>query len=249
MRFYFFFFIFLILSAGLISAATLSGSPSSLNFNLDVGEEKCMIFLVSSSDYSGDLTSIMKWAEKDAEVSSPNDFVLNSSEIELSVSYSPETISNFDGEEEIQVCISGAEEGYWKGSLEYRTESDGNIGVGVGTWLRVNITDVPDEEQEEEEQIPPSNPNPTNTGGSSSSSSKTKTTTVTENATTSEENTEVEEAPLGELEEESETSEQSFGITGAVIGTLGKGGTIFGIIFVIVIVAGGVIIYRRNSKK
>jgi len=247
MKHLFFIFLFLILSAGSISAATLSGSPSSLNFNLEVGEENCLIFVVSSNDYSGDLNSIMKWAEKDAEVSSPNDFILNNSEIDLSIVYSLESIINFDGEEEIQVCISGSEEGYWRGSLEYRTDSEGNIGVGVGTWLRVNITEKSTVSEEPQTQIPPasSNSNPSGGGGSS-----IKATNNSEEITIN--NSKESEVPLGELEEESEEQNSGFfRATGSTISNLAgtKAGKGIGIVIIaIMIIAMIFFTYKRRQK-
>lgn len=256
MRFYFLFFTFLFLIVGtsIVSATTLSGSPGSLNFNLNIGEEKCLNFLVSSSDYSGNLNSIMEWAEKDSEVSSPNDFIFESSEVGLNVIYSPEIISNFDGEEEIQVCISGNEEGYWRGSLKYITESEGNTGIGVGTWLRVNITNIPNEETEE--QISPANPNNNQNSGSGSSSSSKPTTNS--NDTIINENTEANlneknsETPLGELEEPKEKSQGIFRTTGNAISDFSKTktGKATGIIILaFILIFAGIKMYRKKFKK
>jgi hypothetical protein len=229
MRFLFFIFIFLIFSAGLVSGASLSGSPGSLEYELGVGQEKCLIFLVSSQDYSGSLHSVMKWAEKDAEVSSQEDFVLDNSEIDLNVNYAPENIKGLNEEEEIQVCISGDEIGEWKGSLEYRTESSGNIGVGVGTWLKVRITEKSEEEKDSQEQTPPSTTNQNNqnsAGGSgggiidNADNSSINETINADNSTTNLTQEALKEnsgAPLGELEDEG-NEKRSSGITGSIIG-------------------------------
>ncbi len=253
MKFLFFvFFTFLILSAGVISAATLSGSPSSLEYNLDIGEQKCLIFTVSSNNYFGNLNSIMKWAAKNAQVSSPDDFVFDNSEIELSVKYSPETITNFNGQEEIEVCISGNKIGIWKGSLEYRTDSEGNIGIGVGTWLRVNISDKPEEENSGP-QIPPvvtsgSGSSGGGGGGGGVPASTNPNSTIVNNSKTIETALE-NETLLGELEEKT-NEPASLGITGAVIGfTKTTIGSLVGIVVIIIFIFVTFVIYKKRFRK
>jgi len=264
MKFLFFIFILMciLIAAPLSYAATLSGSPSSLEYNVHVGEQKCLIFAVSSSDYSENLYSVMKWADKDAQVSSPNDLVLDSSDINLGITYSPESITNFDGQQDIKVCITGNEIGTWKGSLEYRTETQGNIGVGVGTWLRVNITEKPKEEEpvKETPQAPPGSPNNENSGGSSggsrgSSSAAVGNSTTNEYANSSvnnSENTETTQGdvPLGNLEDSEKTNP---GITGAVIGfAKSNGKPIAGIALVIALVIIGIFAgkkFRKNKEE
>jgi len=244
MKYLFFIFTFLVLVAGIGSAATLSGSPSSLNFDLNVGEEECLIFSVSSSDYSGDLYSIMKWAGKDVNVSSPSDFVLNSLESGLNVTCSPESVSDFDGNEEVEICVLSNEIGRWRGSLEFRTESSGNIGVGVGTWLRVNVSDKPGDEIDNATQIPLVS-SPSNSGGSSGgSSSGGSSFVVNGSVVNNSEKGEVEVVPLGELDEEVDFEDA--GITGAVVG--GNGGLkVAGIVLVIVGI-GLALVYSRRKK-
>jgi hypothetical protein len=253
---FFIFFTFLILSAwlaGLVSAATLSGSPSSLEYDLDIGEQRCLIFVVSSNDYFGNLHSIMKWAGKDAQVSSPDDFTLNNSEIELEINYSPVEVTNFDGEDGIEVCISGNEIGTWKGSLEYRTDSEGNIGIGVGTWLRVNVSDKPDEENPET-QIPPASTNPGGSGGSGGGGGGVPTNTVMSNTalvnnSKTTETSSGEETSLGELEEKTDKS-APFGITGAIVEfTKTTTGNVVGIVFAVALIFAAFMIYRKNFGK
>ena len=50
MKFLFFLFIFLLIP---LSTAALSGSPSSLNFNISLGEEECQTLNIYSEDYNG----------------------------------------------------------------------------------------------------------------------------------------------------------------------------------------------------
>ena len=139
MKFLFFLF-FLILILPFSLAVSLSGSPSSLNFNLRQGQEECQNISIFSDSYRGSLYSVIKWADKDYAPRSPGEMNLTSDEISLNIINSPEKINNFNGEAQAEVCISGEEIGNWRGSLEYRTEG-GGIAVGVGVWLRVNITE------------------------------------------------------------------------------------------------------------
>jgi len=137
MKFLFFLF-FLILILPFSLAVSLSGSPSSLNFNLKQGQEECQNISIFSDSYRGSLYSVIKWADKDYIPKSLGEMNLTSDEISLNIINSPEKINNFNGEAQAEVCISGEEIGNWRGSLEYRTEG-GNIGVGVGFWLKVSI--------------------------------------------------------------------------------------------------------------
>jgi hypothetical protein len=227
MRNLFFIFIFLILLP-FSCAYTLSGSPSSLNYALDIGEEKCLSFNLYSSNYNGNLNSIMKWTEKDAKISSPRDFILNNSEVNLKIDYSPKRIKEFDGNEEIEVCISGKKEGYWRGSLEYKTESSGNIGVGVGTWLRVNIGGVEDPLKK--------------------NSSLDKNNSLFQNLSgTSDENIQLEYDSMGELVENEKKSIIA-SITGAVIGRGGLRNTTFVLGTIVVITALFLLTLRQRNK-
>lgn len=193
----------------------------------------------------------MKWAEKNAKVSSTSDFIFDNSEIELNVEYSPEIISNFDGEEEIEVCISGDEIGIWKGSLEYRTESSGNIGMGVGTWLKVNITEG--NEEEEEEQIPPATSSSSSSSSSGSSGggggSVNTISTIQNNDSNETSENETQETPLGNLEEEVE--KQGLGITGNAVVDFAKTskGKSAGILIVLLVAFTGIIVYRKKFRK
>jgi hypothetical protein len=217
------------------------------------GEEKCLIFTIYSDNYNGDLYSIIRWAEKDAQVLTPNDFTLNNSDIELEVFHSPKIIKNFDGREDIQVCISGNEIGAWKGSLEYRTEPSSNIGVGVGTWLRVKVQE-PTPETQTTTQNPPASSSSSSSSGSSGGGSSSTTATASNNTiNNSEENFTQLSTSLGELEEETPEEEiteekadnQNAPITGAIIGG-GKKGFAFVAFTAIIIIALLVLNKRRN---
>lgn len=245
------------LSLTYISAVTLSGSPSSLNFDLEIGKEECLIFNIFSDDYSGDLTSLMKWADKNVEVTHPRQFNLTSDDINLNINYSPEEIENFDGQEEIKVCISGDEIGTWKGSLEYRTESSGGVGVGVGvgTWLRVNISEKPEPIIEN-----PSAPaDAGNSGGGSSGGGGSfippKNITQTINSTNNTQATTKFNADLASDNSEvssNETNEsqqnQNAPITGAVIGS-GKRTTGIAIAFVVLLIGITISLYIKRKNK
>jgi hypothetical protein len=240
--------------SSLVSAVTLSGSPSSLEFNINPGEEGCLYLNIYSSDYSGELYSVMRWAEKGVEVNHPRDFTMNNSEIiveGLYVDYSPEDIENFDGEEEIEVCVRGDELGVYRGSLEYRAVSGGNIGVGVGIWLKVNVTEEPVEE-------PPANPNSGGGSGASGGGSSggggggsvgiNNNLSVDVNVNVNMNNS---DSPRGYLEKDNESEKNGIlsenkksRITGAVIGGVGDWRII--VSFLVILVIAAMIVYRRK---
>lgn len=232
-----------------VQAATLSSSPSSLSFNLEPGEEECKILNIYSSDYTGDLYSVMRWAEKDIEVNHPRDFTLTNEEVSLNVIYSSKEIKNFDGEEQIEICIGGDEIGEYKSSLEYRTESEGNIGIGVGTVINVNI------EEKSEEPVPDNgNTGGDNGGGGSGGGAATTTPTTTSTITTTSDIEDKIVASVNNVEnktvedfDEEDGDEKLSKITGAVIGSV-KGNLYVIIITIAVIAIVAFYVYNKRGK-
>jgi hypothetical protein len=236
---YFFIFLFLF---SLASATTLSGSPSSLNFDLGVGEVGCLNFSIYSDNYDGDLVSIMKWAGNGVDVSHPRDFNLNNSEVEFEVSYFPEEIEDFDGDEAVEVCVVGEKVGYWKGSLEYRTEASGNIATAVGTWLRVNVTEV--ERIEDDDEVVPVSFG--GSGGGSRSSGLEDIEEEVEGSLDLEEGVDVNVLEV-EVVDEGEVVSEGAGITGAAVSDAGDFRNFLILLFIVGVL--GVVVYVVRRKK
>jgi len=116
---------------GFVSGASLSVMPSSLDFDLVVGDEsskddsgepECLRFGIRSSTYDGELVSSLS-----------GDFS------GVDVLYSPEEIESFDGYESVEVCVVGNEAGSWVGNLGFETVSEDDVNVGVGVRLNVAV--------------------------------------------------------------------------------------------------------------
>lgn len=148
-RWHLFVLMLLIFSTGIISATELKANPEYLKFNIEINKETCMFFVISANNYSGDLYSMMKWADINTQASTQEDFKFINSETNLTILYYPPTITNFSKEEYIDICIKGNNTGYWEGILEYKDLKE----ESVKTKLIVNITKYTKEElQEFEEQ-------------------------------------------------------------------------------------------------
>lgn len=242
MKFLFFIFLF-VMTLSLSCAATLRGGPSSLEYDLGIGEEECQTFSVFSPDYSKRLYSVMKWAPKNVDATDFNQFILNESEINISVSYSPGEINDFDGQEEIEICISGEEVSYYEGVLEYRTQGEGNIGVGVGVILRVTISDKYKNENPEKIQGSSSGGGGGSSGGSSQVSTETESNPIKQGN-----NIDTTQNSLGELEETDEEKSSS-GLTGAIVGSGNFKRNWIGLLIGLVIIVGIAIIFSYNKRK
>ena len=112
----------MVLLVGLGSCASLSVLPSSLDFDLVVGEEDCLRSGVRSSSYGGELVSSL-----DGDFSG------------VDVSYSPHGVESFGGYESVEVCVRGVEAGSWDGSLIFETVSEKGVDVGAGVRLKVEV--------------------------------------------------------------------------------------------------------------
>ena len=247
--FYFCYFLFLIETSAAIS---LSGSPGSIVLQAGPNEETCTIIFLSSDDYSGELGSRLAWSGKDNFVENLNNFNFTSEELKLNVEY-PEVISDFDGDTEAEICISGEEIGTYRGYISYYALSgtDKNIGtgVGVGIWIKLTV-------EEPSQPISTSGSSQTSSSGGGGGSRTPRTnTTVHENQEASPTNTTTQEQPLSNnqnLPQENETSldEQTSEvapITGAAIGSPIKRNFSIVIITLILIAVISIIVYKRRN--
>lgn len=211
-------------------------SPTSLIFNLNPGGEDCQMITINSESETISVSD--KWAEnKDIEwkVSLFNE---SADYHNIDISYD-ELLEN---ESQVEVCLSGENIGEYHGVALLTEEQSGNSIVQVGVWLKAIVEAAPT-------QI--------TSGGSSSSSgsssggsvgggitttaSPNKESTNTNNLNT---NNEINNPELQKGEEE---QAENSGITGAVIG--GKASMIGAVVLIIVVIAIGLIIYKRNRWK
>ena len=193
----------------------------------------------------------MKWREKDE---ASGEYLYDYSEVGLDVTYY-ETIENLQGEKKVPVCISGDETGSWKGILEYRTESNGNQGIGVGVILKVNIEDKPDEVSQEETQNPPasSSSSSSGAGGGGSSgggvvSSNTPSNLGSPDSLENSGNSNNDKTLLGTLEGSSEEKDSESTVTGnaIVFDRIKENYKAFLVVLAIITVFAGIKFYKKN---
>ncbi len=115
----------LVLLVGLVSGASLNVFPSSLDYDLEVGEEECLRFGIQSGSYDEALVSTL-----DGDFSG------------VDVSYSPEGIEDFGGYESVEVCVSASEVGSWIGDLKFETVTETSYNVGVGVRLNIGVRQI-----------------------------------------------------------------------------------------------------------
>lgn len=134
------FFIFLFLTR----VSALEFSPPSLQFDLQTDQQTCKsIFLKLDSE----ATLSDSWAQNPSQEWSVTNFRTSHQQLQIQVSY-PQTISS--SQQEVQVCISGANTGDYKGALIFNQEKVGNSIVQFVVWLKVSIsgtTQQPTQEQ------------------------------------------------------------------------------------------------------
>ncbi len=196
-------------------------SPTSLIFNLNPGEEDCQMITINSE--SETIAVSDKWAEnKDIEwkVSLFNE---SADYHNIDISYD-ELLEN---ESQVEVCLSGENLGEYHGVLLLTEEQSGNSIVQVGIWLKVII-----------EATPVQSASSSSGGGGGGGG-----TTTQQNPQIQPILEQTETTPATNEEEKAENS----GLTGAVIG--GTGSMIGAVVLIIVIIAIGLIIYRRNRWK
>lgn len=133
--FYFLIILFLIiLAVGVVEAVGFS--PSSLEYNLKIGEKNCkMINLNSESEL---ITVNDKWAEnKDVEWKT-NLFDKDASYHGLSVNYDNELSLD---ERNVEVCFKGDKTGEYHGVLLMTENQVGSSVIQMGVWLKAIISD------------------------------------------------------------------------------------------------------------
>jgi hypothetical protein len=257
MRFYFLFFIFaFLLSLNLVSA-DFSLDKGKLNFNLEKGVEECQIVKVTSEDYNGDFDIRDIWPEVGEEDSSFNKYTLTAGDYNIDITHL-DSISDFNNEVEVEVCLSGSSVGEYKGALIFTPEAGDeqvNVVVEKGVWLLVNVV---------EKVAPPVN-NGGNSGssGTSGGSSNVVTTTTQEiprevmggdaDSDVELENVDDIGADMDELfgegEIEPNEGEGKSWITGGVVGVGGRMGVGIIITIVVVLIVGSVLIYRKRGNR
>lgn len=127
-------------------ASAIQFSPTSLEFSLEKNQISCkkINFQIESPTTLKDT-----WAKSPSEDWSIINFKTTAQENSLELSY-PSEIS--PEEKEIEVCLSGASPGEYKGALVFRENEIGNSIVQFAIWLKVNI----EGEIEQEETRPSS---------------------------------------------------------------------------------------------
>jgi len=126
MRFYFLFFLLIILiSASLVSAA-LSLDKGKLEFNVGKGEEMCKIVKVSSEDYVGKVSIRDIWPEEGEEESGFSKYTLTAEDYNINIKH-PSEILDFNEQSEIEVCLSGSEVGDFRGALIFTPEPGDDV--------------------------------------------------------------------------------------------------------------------------
>jgi len=129
----FLFFLFIIFFT---AGAMASGfSPSSLTFNLEQNQESCQTIHLDSN--SETITAKDVWAEnKDVQWDSRL-FDTNAEEHGITISYANNIPID---ERDIEVCISGENEGEYHGDIIFEEEQEGNSIIQMGIWLKVFIS-------------------------------------------------------------------------------------------------------------
>lgn len=215
----FFYFLFVLFFINLVSAS-LNLDKGRLDYNIEVGEEKCQIIKISSPSYNGKILIRDIWAENPNEESNFRKYIFTSEDHGLKINYENE-IMGFEEEYPLKVCLKGQEIGEYKGAIIFTPYSNTNVVVEVGTWLFVTIT-----EPQPEPTTPPTNQQPASGGGGgggSYSMSQTEENESSQNATAPAHETisttagESETPTAVVVEKESEKEEDASGITGAAI--------------------------------
>lgn len=134
--FVFLFLIILILGMGVREVRAVGYSPSSLIFNLNMGEEQCKMITIDSD--SEKITLSDRWAENKDVKWDVNLFKNDSSYNSLYLKY-PKTLGK--NEKEAKVCIKGTKKGEYHGVLLLREEQKGNSVIQLGIWIKAMVGD------------------------------------------------------------------------------------------------------------
>jgi len=121
--------------------ANIGLAPGKLHFDLNPGIQNCQNIVVSSSDYSGTLKVRDIWTDKQKEYNT-NHYNKTAAGLGMQISYTKQ-IDNFNGQQEVEVCLTANNLGNYTGDLIFTPGSDTNIVVEVGAWLFVNVSETP----------------------------------------------------------------------------------------------------------
>ncbi|MCX6748923.1 MAG: hypothetical protein NT076_04935 [Candidatus Pacearchaeota archaeon] len=213
----------IILMISVVSLVCTTGfSPTSLIFNLNVGEKQCQEVSVDSTSLSISIED--KFAEnKDIEWKVSN-FDKSASYHSLTSTY-PTQISNETGK--LEYCLSGSKVGEYHGVLILKEEQSGNSIVQMGIWIKATIISSSPE-------ITTSSAT-TSSGGASSSQSAAVVNSPVENQKT---------------EETQGIDDSNPTITGSAIGNSGIKSLILplGIVVVLVGILSAYTYYKRRQR-
>lgn len=231
------FFIFLLLlflvflSSASLAFAGVSPSPGRLYFDAGANNRICQTITLSSSDYQGDVKVRDVWATSTSEGANINKYTASASDFGITLEY-PKTITGFNGNAEVEVCLTQQELVKAKGGIIFTPSTGTNVVVENGVWLFINLSPA--------EQ----------TSGSS-------TTSV---SSSSGGNSESGKVILG-IDESKQTSVQEIvdtnselagsGITGASVGTSNNSLNLKAIIIILVIIGAfiGLLNYRKIRQE
>lgn len=241
----FFYFLFFILTLNLASAA-LNLDKGKLDYELNIGEESCQVVSLSSNDYNGTIKIRDVWAENKDEDNNLNKYTFSALDHQLSIKYI-DTVLDFKDSMDFEVCLTADNPGNFKGALVFTPDAKTNVVVEVGTWLFVNV------KENIQENTLSNNPGSSSGGGggggggggsgSSSSGGITGVKTITQSSGLNKEENQLNNE-TNQTEEEAKTA----GITGAVIGLLGKKWTKIIILIIIIITISYLIIYKKRRQ-
>ena len=174
--------------------ANIGLAPGKLHFDLNPGIQNCQNIVVSSSDYSGTLKVRDIWTDKQKEYNT-NHYNKTAAGLGMQISYTKQ-IDNFNGQQEVEVCLTANNLGNYTGDLIFTPGSDTNIVVEVGAWLFVNVSETP-------------------AATATTTTTQTQETTNTESQAASPVNEEQQNEEANNVNAAAETA----GITGAAVGT------------------------------
>jgi hypothetical protein len=248
------FFIFLINSLSFANAK-LNLSPGRIDFIMPQGEKQCQTVTLTSEDYSSTIRLRDSWTNNIMETNI-HKYNVTAGEFGLIITY-PAEIRNFDGEEEIEICITGEKMlNKTRGNLIFTPYSNTNVVVEVGTWLFVTITKpLPKPTQNTETKPTTTTQQAASSGGGGGGGTYTPTTneieeTPEQNQPTAvvveETNPESEEQQATEEKQETDASK----ITGAAVAQNPiKTATIWGGIIIIIVLAITIAAFIFKQKK
>ena len=210
-------------------------SPSSLIFDVEQDQDECQVITITSESETVVVSD--SWAADSSDEWKVSSFETDASEHGIDISYD----DLLEGEDSVEVCLSGSELGEYHGVILLREEQQGNSVVQMGVWLKVTIS----EPAPEPEPIS----GPTSSGGSSQTSSDddggsggSATVNIPE----------LDDEQIGEVLDEAsggdDEENQDAGITGGAVGVSNaKKGIGIGVLAIIVIA--GIVVYNKKYRR